>query len=445
MAIVSQLVFLAVFGAAVYFFSRKVGKVRRNILLGKQDGARTDNPSTRLGVMLRVALGQQKMVTRIIPAVLHIFIYVGFLVVNIEVLEIVVDGALGTHRVFGQMEAIAPLYNAITWLAELFLVLVLFASLAFLTRRNILNIKRFNGVEMTQWPRLDANLILLIEIVLVFALVVMNATDGLLRSEYGHSYAGMFPFSSVVNPLFSGMSEHGLELTSTIAWWIHFVGILSFLNYIPYSKHFHIMMAFPNTYFSNLELKGKTKVDEKVKKEVELMMGDPYAAPPAADPNAVPEKFGAKDIADLSWKNLFEAYTCTECGRCTSVCPANTTGKLLSPRKIMMDTRDRMEEVGRVIDAKGKWEDDGKSLLDNYITREELWACTTCNACVQACPVNISPLDIILQMREYVVMEESKAPEQLNGMFNNVQNNGAPWAFPAADRFNWAANVTAND
>lgn len=406
---------------------RAIGKVRRNIGLGRKE------PMDRnLGTMIRVALGQQKMLVRPIPAMLHLCVYVGFLVVNIEVLEIVIDGLAGSHRSLGKV--LGPAYGLITAGAEGFFVLVFVATVAFMIRRNVLKVKRFSGVEMSSWPRLDANLILWTEIVLILALVVMNTADQAAHLAEGKTLAGTFPLTKHLVPMFSGMEAGTLHLIERIAWWLHIVGILLFLNYIPYSKHFHIMMAFPNTFFTPQRAKGHFPINEQVKQEVALMMDPSLLPPPTPD---VPVTFGAKDIFDLPQKSLMDAYTCTECGRCTSQCPANLTGKLLSPRKIMMDTRDRMEEVGRVIDEKGKWEDDGKT-LHSRISPEELWACTSCNACVQACPVNISPLDIILRMRQYKVMEEGQSPEALMAMFTNIENNGAPWPMAASDRFNWA-------
>jgi len=442
MQIAGQIVFaLVLLGAGALFF-RQIKRVRRNILLGRNLESRTDRKAERWKTMLMVALGQQKMVVRPIPAMLHAMVYIGFLVINAEMIEIVIDGVAGTHRVLGNLDFLRIPYMILTGSAEVFMFLVFVACVIFLYRRNVMKIDRFNGVEMSSFPRMDANIILWTEIVLVLALIVMNATDIVLMQRGELKEMGFFPLSMWVAPLFDGYTDRGLHAVGKVAWWFHILGILAFLNYLPFSKHFHIMMAFPNTWYSKLEPKGKMLNDEKVKKEVELMFSDNPYATPEADPNAVPQPFGAKDVFDLTWKNLMEAYTCTECGRCTNSCPANITGKLLSPRKIMMDTRDRLHEVGENIDANGgKFVDDGKSLLYNYITPEELWACTTCNACVEACPVNIDPPSIILQLRQYLVMEESKAPEALNAMFNNIQNNGAPWAMPAANRFNWADNI----
>ncbi len=436
---ISNIVFLVVLILASIAFGRQFKRIRRNILLGK-DVDRSDRPADRLKVMGRVALGQSKMVRRPFAGVMHIFIYVGFVIINIEVLEIIIDGIFGTHRIFSPL---GPVYNVLIGSFEVLAFLVLVACVAFLVRRNIGRIKRFFGREMPGWPTRDANIILWVEIVLMGAFLTMNAADSLLQ-ERGNEYypiAGSFPVSGLISPLFAGMSTDALILLERGAWWAHIVGILLFLNYLPISKHFHIIMAFPNTYFSNLREQGHFSNMKRVTDEVKLMMdpdADPYAAAPAAEEGAAPEKFGAKDVADLTWKNLMDAYSCTECGRCTDECPANITGKKLSPRKIMMDTRDRLEEVGRNIDKHGVGYDDGKSLLGDYITPEELWACTTCNACVQACPVMISPLEIIVDLRRYLVMEESKGPSEFNSMYTNVENNGAPWAFAQADRLKWA-------
>jgi heterodisulfide reductase subunit C len=436
---IGNIVFLVVLIAAGGAFAFQVSKIRRNILLGR-DIDRTDRKSERWAMMTRVALGQSKMVTRPLAGFMHILIYVGFVIINIEVLEIVIDGVFGTHRIFAFL---GGFYDFLIGSFEILAFLVLFACVVFLIRRNAGTIKRFKARELTSWPKNDANIILVVEILLMFAFLSMNATDYLLQERGADHYivAGAYPVSSLLAPLFDGMSTEGLIMYERGAWWFHIIGILLFLNYLPISKHFHIILAFPNVFYAKLTPEGKFSNMDRVTDEVKLMMdptADPYATPPPADPDAVPEKFGAKDVQDLHWKNLMDAYSCTECGRCTSSCPANMTGKLLSPRKIMMDTRDRLEEVGKNIDKHGKDYDDGKSLLGDYILEEELWACTTCNACVDACPVNINPLEIIVDLRRYLVMEESKSPTELNGMFTNVENNGAPWAFPQADRLKWA-------
>ena len=428
---IGQIVFILILAAAVWLFSKNVGKIRRNILLGR-DTNRSDNPALRWKTMAKVALGQSKMGKRPFAALMHLFIYVGFVIINIEVLEILIDGVFGTHRIFSK--PLGGLYDLLIGGFEILALLVLIACFAFLVRRNIGRLKRFSGVEMTAWPRSDANYILFIEILLMSAFLTMNAADQQLQlQQFGHYFkAGSFPVSNFIGPLLPANAV-ALEAIERGCWWFHIIGILAFLNYLPYSKHFHILLAFPNTYYSNLNPKGQFGNMNSVTNEVKAML-DPSFVPPPAET----ARFGAKDATDLSWKNLMEAYTCTECGRCTSVCPANQTGKLLSPRKIMMDTRDRITEIGKGIDKNGNDYKDDKSLLDHYISREEIWACTTCNACTDACPVNINPLEIIIELRRYAVMEESQAPASLNNMFGNVENNGAPWKYAAADRMNWS-------
>ncbi|MGY3213294.1 4Fe-4S dicluster domain-containing protein [Mucilaginibacter sp. HD30] len=428
-----QIIFFILLAAAVFLFSKNVGRIRRNILLGK-DIDRSDRPADRWKTMALVALGQTKMVKRPVAAIMHFFIYVGFIIINIEVLEILIDGLFGSHRIFSK--PLGSLYGILIGGFEVLALLVLTACVVFLARRNIIRLKRFSGVEMTAWPKSDANYILFIEICLMTAFLTMNAADYKLQAlHFGHYIAaGNFPVSSLLAPLLPS-SAQALVIVERICWWFHIIGILAFLNYLPYSKHFHILLAFPNTWYSNLDVKGKFSNMASVTNEVKAML-DPSFVPDSAEPG----RFGAKDATDLTWKNLMDAYTCTECGRCTSVCPANITGKLLSPRKIMMDTRDRITEIGINIDKQGREYKDDKTLLDSYITREELWACTTCNACVEACPVNIDPLNIIMQMRQYIVMEESQAPASLNNMFGNVENNGAPWKYSNADRLNWMEN-----
>lgn len=431
---IAQLIFILILAAAIYLFSKNAGKIRRNILLGR-DVDRSDRRAERWAVMAKIALGQTKMAKRPLAAVMHFFIYIGFIIINLEVLEIMIDGVFGSHRIFSK--PLGSLYGLLIGSFEVLAVLVLVACITFLARRNIIHLKRFTGVEMTEWPKSDANYILLIEICLMAAFLTMNAADYKLQAlHFGHYIkAGSFPISRLIAPILSGNTTT-LVVTERACWWFHIVGILAFLNYLPYSKHFHILLAFPNTWYSNLEPKGKFTNMGSVTTEVKAML-DPSFVPESTEPG----RFGAQDAPDLTWKNLMDAYTCTECGRCSSVCPANITGKLLSPRKIMMDTRDRITEVGNNIDQYGKDYQDGKTLLDNYITREELWACTTCNACVEACPVNINPLEIITEMRRFIVMEESQAPVSLNDMFGNVENNGAPWKYSNADRFNWADEI----
>lgn len=422
---ISQIAFLIVTAIAVFFCAKSVARIRRNIFMGKKEN-RSDKPSERLKTMMLVALGQSKMTKRPLAAFFHIIVYVGFVLINIEVLEIIIDGIAGTHRIFEPL--LGSIYGITIGFFEILGLLVIIACVVFLLRRNTGAVKRFSGIEMKGWPIKDANYILMIEIVLMFALLIMNAADHNFQNTYS------MPVSSWFAPLFSGLSDHAAHTIVLTAWWFHWIGILLFVNYIPYSKHLHIFLAFPNTYYSSLEPKGKFKNMESVTTEVKLML-DPNAAPPEG--YQAPEGFGAKDVTDLRWNNLMNAYSCTECGRCTSSCPANTTGKLLSPRKIMMDTRDRMEELGELKATNGADYHDGKTLHER-ISSEELWACTTCNACVEACPVNISPVDIIMQMRQYLVMEQSSAPSELNGMLTNLENNGAPWQFSGSDRGNWA-------
>lgn len=437
---VSIIVFCVALALAVLLFAKNVRTITQNIKLGK-DLNRSDKKGERFSLMARVALGQSKMVVRPVSGFLHIIVYVGFIIINIEVLEIVIDGITGKHRVFAFM---GGFYKFLISAFEGLALLVLLACVVFLIRRNVLRIKRFFGKEMTGWPKTDANLILITEILLMSAFLIMNATDSVLQARGVEHYTqvGDFPISRHLMGLFDGMSDSSLIMLERGTWWFHIIGIFAFLNYLPYSKHFHILLAFPNVFYSKLTPKGQFDNMQAVKKEVELMFdpnADPYAAPP--EPVGEPERFGAKDVTDLTWKQLMDGYTCTECGRCTDVCPANITGKTLSPRKIMMDTRDRLEEVGKGIrTAKKKGVekfDDGKSLLRDYITEEELMACTTCNACTDACPVNNDPLSVIVDLRRYLIMEESKAPAEWTGFFTNVENNGAPWQFAQADRLNW--------
>lgn len=427
---VAQILFLVITLAAIALFTFNFRKIIRNIRLGKS-ADRNDQPQKRFITMLRVAFGQSKMVVRPIPAFLHFFVYIGFVIINIEVVEIMIDGLFGTHRIF---HGLGGLYNFLIGSFEILALTVWLSCVIFLVRRNILKLKRFRGVEMTNWPKSDANYILIVEILLMSAFLFMNAADAKLQvlGSAHYTSAGAFPVSQYLMNLLPS-SENALIAIERVCWWFHIVGILAFLNYLPYSKHFHILFAFPNTYFSNLEPKGAFTNMPSVTNEVKAML-DPSFVPEETEPG----KFGAKDATDLTWVNLMNAYTCTECGRCTSVCPANITGKLLSPRKIMMDTRDRITEIGINIDKNGAEHQDGKALLDDYITREEIWACTSCNACVEACPVNIDPLQIITELRRFAVMEESQAPGSVNAMMGNIENNQAPWKYSPTDRFNWA-------
>jgi heterodisulfide reductase subunit C len=427
---------ILIFG--VSFFVINIKKIIRNIKLG-QAVNRTDNSSQRWSNMAMIALGQSKMVKRPISGILHIIVYVGFVIINIEVLEIIIDGLFGTHRVFSFL---GVFYNILIGSFEILAFLVLVAVIVFLIRRNIIKLKRFISSDLKGWPKSDANYILYFEIVLMSLFLLMNASDyHLQKLSFGHyESVGSFPISQFIEPIFNGISESTVMLIERLVWWLHIIGILCFLNYLYFSKHLHILLAFPNTYFADLNPNGQFDNLASVTKEVKLMMdpnADPFAAAPV-DENAAPSKFGASDVMDLNWLQLLNAYTCTECGRCTSSCPANITGKKLSPRKIMMDTRDRLEEVGKNIDAnKGVFVPDNKTLLNDYITTEELWACTSCNACVEECPVSISPLSIIMDMRRYLVMEQSAAPQPINAMMSNIENNGAPWPYNQQDRLNW--------
>ncbi|MBK9628349.1 MAG: (Fe-S)-binding protein [Flavobacteriales bacterium] len=435
---IANIIFLVVLAGAVLLFASNIRKLVRNIDLGKDERI-DDRMGERWTIMAR-GLGPEQNGGSTHPGILHVLVYAGFVIINIEVLEIVIDGVFGTHRVFSFL---GGFYDVLIASFEVLALLVLVACAIFLIRREVMRVKRFWGKEMKGWPRTDADLILMMEILLMGAFLKLNATDQILAArEVGHYIvAGSYPVSSWLRPFFEGMSDGTLVIFERTYWWFHIVGILAFLNYLPYSKHLHILLAFPNVWYSKLKAKTEIANMERVTGEVRSMM-DPSIAPPEPSPARVvagievPERFGAKDIFDLSWKSLMDAYSCTECGRCTSECPANLTGKLLSPRKIMMDTRDRVAEVGKAIDKNGKWADDGNS-LHSRITEEELWACTTCNACTQACPVNIDPVNIIVEMRRYLVMEESKTRPALTSMFNNVENNGAPWAFGPDKRMEW--------
>lgn len=438
----ASIIFGVLLICGIGYFTFNILKIRSNINLGK-DIDRTDNRKERWKTMLLVAFGQKKMFQRPIPALLHLAIYAAFVITQIELIEIFVDGLSGHHRVF--RAGLGGFYTFIISFIEILSVLAFIATIAFLSRRNLIKLPRLNMKEMKGWPKMDGNLILVFELLLITFIFMMNGADEVLYSM-GASHAenlgdASFNFSITkhIGPLlFGDMSIDSLHTIERIGWWGHITMVFVFLNYLPFSKHFHILLAFPNTWYSNLEKKGRFTNMESVTNEVKLMMdptADPFAAP--AEGAAEPQRFGAKDVTDLTWKNLLDAYTCTECGRCTSSCPANQTGKLLSPRKIMMDTRDRLEVVGDNIRKHGKDYDDGKSLLDS-ISAEEIWACTSCNACVQECPVNIDPLSIIVDLRRYLVMEESSMPTELTGMLTNIENNGAPWQFSPTDRLNWA-------
>jgi hypothetical protein len=443
MQLITQIIFLLVLIGGIAFFTRNIRRIIRNIKVGRKID-RNDRSKERWSQMVRIAIGQSKMVKKPIAGALHVIVYLGFIIINIEVLEIMIDGIFGTHRI---LSFLGGLYSFLIGSFEILAILVLVSVVVFWIRRMIIQIPRFWNKEMTSWPKNDALNILYFEMVLMTLFLVMNAADYQLQLNGAAHYfqeagiAGAFPISQVLLPWFEGFSNASLIIVERSAWWLHIIGILIFLNYLYYSKHLHILLAFPNVYYAKLSPKGKLDNLESVTNEVKLMMdpnANPYAAPAEGAENEVPEKFGASDVMDLNQIQLLNAYTCTECGRCTAECPANQTGKKLSPRKIMMDTRDRLEEVGEIINKKGKFEDDGKQLLDDYIQREELWACTTCNACVEACPVGIDPLSIIVDMRRYLVMEQSAAPKDLATAMTNIENNGAPWPYNQMDRLNWA-------
>ena len=435
MQYIPNIIFAILLVIGIGYFVRNIKKVIRNINLGK-DVNRKDNPKARWQNMTRIALGQSKMVKRPVAGVLHILVYAGFIIINIEIVEIIIDGLFGTHRIFS---IAGGLYNFLIGAFEILALLVFIAVIIFWIRRMIIRIPRFWNKEMRGWPKNDALNILYFEMILMGLFLLMNASDYSLQQLGVAHYikAGSFPISHFI-AAWLPQDIHTLEFLERGAWWAHITGIFIFLNYLYYSKHLHILLAFPNTYFANLNPKGKFNNLESVTSEVKLMLdpnADPYAAP--ADDAPEPEKFGASDVFDLNWVQLLNAYTCTECGRCTSVCPANITGKELSPRAIMMKTRDRIEEVGKNIDVNKTFKPDNKQLLNDYIKPEELWACTTCNACVEACPVNIDPLSIIVEMRRYLVMEQSAAPQELNMMMTNIENNAAPWPYNQMDRLNW--------
>lgn len=437
MSYLQQILFVIVTGVAVWLFAKKAAEIRRNILLGRDESYK-DRQGERWKNVLLLAFGQKKMFRNPLVAILHFVIYAGFIIINIEVLEIVLDGILGTHRLFAGIPFYSWLINSFEFLA----VGVIVVCVVFLVRRNVIKLRRFMSRDLDGWPRSDANYILITEIVLMTLFLTMNASDTLLQARGHEAYSthatGNFTFSRLLHPILSGLSDSGLVMVERICWWLHIIGIFAFLNYLPYSKHLHILLAFPNSYYARLEPKGKFKNMTSVQNEVLYAM-QPELAPADATP---PDKFGAKDVFDLSWRNLLDAYSCTECGRCSAACPATQTGKLLSPRKIMMDTRDRAEEIGRNINANGEFKNDNKTLLHNYISVEELRACTTCQACVQECPVAISPLEIIVELRRSLIMEESNAPQEWNAMTSNIENNFAPWKFSPEERDQWTGDLS---
>lgn len=446
MQIAGQILFLAVFLLFIYFFYRRIKIIKHNIRMGRSMNL-NDNKKRRWKNVLLIAFGQKKMFRRIVPAIFHLLIYVGFIIINIEILEFIIDGLIGKHRVFAILlqdndsinSTYSISYNMLMNLFEFLVIGVIIACIIFLIRRNVLKMQRFSGTEMTRWPLLDANLILIFEIILMLAILVMNGADQALQANQVEKYihtGSIFFSKQLIYPLLQDINPDNLIIIERIAWWIHIFGIFGFAIYVTYSKHLHIFMAFPNTYYANLRSPATLDNMEDVMNEVKMMLGleqNPDNAPPTELP-----RFGVKDISDLTWKNLMDAYSCTECGRCTSVCPANITGKKLSPRKVIMDVRDRMEILGQ---RKG---DDGKSLFD-YISKEEIFACTTCNACIDVCPVSIDPVSVIISMRRYIAMEESSAPAAWNMMFNNIETNFAPWKFPASDRFKWAEEILTDN
>ena len=434
---IDNILFVTALILTIFLFSNNFKKILNNIRLGRAEN-RSDKPILRLKNMFRVAFGQGKMISRPIAGILHLVVYIGFIIINIELLEIIVDGIFGTHRIFSKY--FPGLYNILIGSFEILALLVLISVIIFWIRRNILKIKRFLKDEMRGWPKLDADLILYFEIILMSLFLTMNGADYTIQLNYPENdiyvRAGSFPVSQFLVPIFQDFSLNHLMLIERITWWLHILGIFIFLNYLYYSKHLHILLAFPNTYYANLESKGKFKNINSITSEVKLMLDDNNNY---EDNNGSEiETFGASDVTELSWIQLLNAYSCTECGRCTSECPANLSGKKLSPRKIMMDTRDRLTEFSKNIKVNSEeYSGDGKKLLGDYISNEEIWACTSCNACVEACPIDIDPLSIIMSMRQYLVLEKSAAPQDLNNMMNNIENNGAPWPFNQQDRTNW--------
>ena len=435
MAYLPNIIFLLVLIFAIGFFVKNIRRLFRNINLGKKI-KRNDNSSIRFKRMLKIAFGQSKLVSRPISGILHLIVYVGFILINIELFEIIIDGLIGSHRIFAPY--LGSFYNFMIAFFEILAFLVLVSVILFWSRRNIIKIKRFWMSEMKGWPKKDADNILYFEVILMFLFLAMNSTDSLLQEAQVESYvkAGSFPISQFIKPLFYGISVDSLIILERTFWWLHIIGILIFLNYLYYSKHLHILLAFPNVYYSNLEKIGKFDVNHSIKNEVQMMLFPDKAIEETK--SDIIDKFGASDIFDLNRMQLMNAYSCTECGRCSNVCPASQTGKKLSPRAIMMKTRDRVEEVSvNILKNKGSFQNDGKELLNDYISTEELWACTTCNACVEACPIEIDPLSIIMDMRQYLILEKSTAPQELNSMMSNIENNGAPWPFNNQDRLEW--------
>ncbi len=432
MQYLQQIAFLILASYSIWLFSRNILQIKKNIFIGKDEDL-SDNAPLRWKNVLLLAFGQKKMFRNPTVAIMHFIIYAGFIIINIEVLEIVLDGILGTHRIF--LGTLGSFYHFIINFFEFLAMGVIAVCVIFLIRRNVLKLKRFISKDLNGWPRSDANYILVTEIILMSLFLTMNASDRALQLQGSEHYreTGNFILSGIIAPIFQTFSTAQLILIERSCWWIHIIGIFAFLNYLPYSKHLHILLAFPNAYYARLSPMGEMHNMENVQNEVKYMM-QPELAPTG---ESQPMKFGAKDVMDLSWKSLLDAYSCTECGRCSTACPANQTGKLLSPRKIMMDTRDRLEEVGANIKLNGSFKDDGKTLLNNFISVEELRACTTCNACVQECPISISPLDIIIELRRSLIMEDSNAPQEWNGMFSNIENNFAPWKLSPDDRDKW--------
>ncbi|MDO9580803.1 MAG: (Fe-S)-binding protein [Bacteroidales bacterium] len=437
---IPNIIFVLVLFVAVFLFYRKVRSISQEIKLGKPLEIK-DHKAKRWKLVAKVAIGQSKMVSRPVAAIMHLFVYVGFIIVNIEMLEILIDGVFGTHRVFSFAGGIYPVLISSF---EVFGLLVMFGCLIFLIRRNVIRVNRFWSKEMRLWPRSDANIILITELFLMSAILIMNATDGILQMRNDPHYldVGSFLFSGLIQPLFAGMSDSSLIFIERFCWWFHIVGVLAFLNYIPYSKHFHVFLAFPNVYYSKLGPQSKIANMPSITSEIKMMLSGNMDMPAEGQTEEI-GKFGSNDVRDFTWKHLMDAYTCSECGRCTSRCPANITGKKLSPRKVVMDVRDRLEVLGKNIRKSGTEFSDDKSLFDK-ITSEELWACTTCNACALECPVNIDPVAIIMEMRRYLVMEKAAAPAELNAIFSNIENNGAPWQYSAEDRLLWAKDLEIN-